>query len=59
MGFFWGMSMSVFQLIFEMNKTPIGEQLSDGWFYLAMLAQILVGTFVIGYFSWSEKIKKQ
>ncbi|AWA29128.1 hypothetical protein HYN48_02955 [Flavobacterium magnum] len=57
-GVFWGVFMSFFQLLFEMKRTPVTTQLSDVGFYVATLAQILVGIFVVGYFSWTSRPKK-
>ncbi|WP_298156087.1 hypothetical protein [Flavobacterium sp.] len=58
MGLFWGIFMSVFQLLFELNETPALLQLNNKWFYIRLLLQILAGIFVVGYFSWTSREKK-
>jgi hypothetical protein len=58
-GFFWGIFMSVFNLLFEMQEKPIRIQLTSDAFYLRALGFILVGILVLGYFNWKAKIKRE
>jgi hypothetical protein len=59
MGGFWGIFMSVFLLLFELKEKPILEQLSSTNFYIRALGYVVVGIFVLGYFSWKAKVEKE
>ena len=56
-GFFWGVFMSVFNILFEIQEHSIQEQLSRPLFYYRALSFILVGIFVLGYFNWKSTKK--
>jgi len=56
-GLFWGVFMSVFNTLFEIQEHPIIEQLSRPGFYFRSITFIIVGIFVLGYFNW-KSIKK-
>jgi hypothetical protein len=58
-GGFWGIFMSVFNLLFEMQEKPISIQLTSVGFYVRALIFILVGIFILGYFNWKAKVKRE
>lgn len=58
-GAFWGIFMTVFNLLFELQEKPVSVQLSSPNFYFRALAFIVVGIFVLGYFNWKQKVKQQ
>jgi len=37
----------------------IGEQIQSGFFYFQKVIFLLFGIFVLGYFSWKSKIKRE
>ena len=58
-GTFWGIFMSVFNLLFELQGKPINVQLSAPGFYVRALVFILVGIFLLGYINWKAKVKRE
>ncbi|RKS01010.1 MULTISPECIES: hypothetical protein [unclassified Flavobacterium] len=58
-GAFWGLFMTVFNVLFEIKEKPLNIQLSSPGFYLRALVFILVGIFVLGYVNWKQKAKQQ
>lgn len=56
-GLFWGIFMSVFNLLFEIREHSIREQIAEPKFYFRAITFIVVGIFVLGYFNW-KSIKK-
>ena len=56
-GLFWGVFMSVFNMLFEIQEHSIMEQISKPNFYFRAIIFILVGIFGLGYFNW-KSIKK-
>lgn len=58
-GTFWGVFMSVFNVLFELQEKPLNVQLSSPAFYFRALVFILVGIFVLGYFNWKAKVKRE
>jgi hypothetical protein len=59
MGGFWGVFMVVFMTLFELNEKPVMQQLADRNFYIRAVSYIVIGIFVLGYFSWKEKVKRE
>lgn len=57
-GGFWGIFMSFFNVLFEMQEKPISVQLTSAGFYVRATIFILVGIFIFGYFNW-KSIQKQ
>jgi len=57
-GIFWGVFMTLFNLLFEMQEKPIATQLSSPHFYLRMVVFTLAGVFILGYINWKAKVKK-
>ena len=53
-GLFWGVLMSVFNLLFEIQEHTIREQLSKPGFYFRAINFIVVGIFVLGYINWKS-----
>ena len=59
MGGFWGVFMVVFMTLFELKEKTISQQLSENNFYVRAVSYIVIGIFVLGYFSWKEKVKRE
>lgn len=59
MGGFWGVFMVIFMTLFELQEKTISQQLADRNFYIRAVGYILIGVFVLGYFNWKEKIKRE
>ncbi len=59
MGGFWGVFMVVFMTIFELQEKTISQQLSETNFYVRAVSYIVIGIFVLGYFNWKEKVKRE
>jgi hypothetical protein len=59
MGGFWGVFMVVFMTLFELQEKTISQQLSENNFYVRAVSYIVIGIFVLGYFSWKEKVKRE
>jgi len=59
MGGFWGIFMVVFMTLFELKEKTISQQLSENNFYIRAVSYIVIGIFVLGYFSWKEKVKRE
>jgi hypothetical protein len=58
MGGFWGVFMVVFMILFELKEKTISQQLSETNFYIRAFGYIVIGIFVLGYFTWKEKVKR-
>lgn len=58
-GGIWGVFMTVFNILFNIKEIPFSEQAISPIFYIRAVAYIIVGVFVLGYFSWKSKIKQQ
>ncbi len=58
-GGIWGVFMSVFIILFDIKTISIAEQLSTPSFYIRAVGYIVLGIFVLGYFTWKSKTKKQ
>jgi hypothetical protein len=59
MGGFWGVFMVVFMTLFELKEKTVSQQLSENNFYIRAVSYIVIGIFVLGYFSWKEKVKRE
>jgi hypothetical protein len=59
MGGFWGVFMVIFMTLFELQEKTISQQLADRNFYIRAVGYIVIGVFVLGYFNWKEKIKRE
>ena len=57
-GGIWGIFMTVFNVLFDIKETPFLEQVATPNFYIRATAYIIVGIFVLGYFSWKSKVKQ-
>jgi hypothetical protein len=58
MGGIWGLFMTVFNVLFDIKDTPLAAQVAAPAFYFKALAYILVGIFVLGYYTWKSKQKQ-
>ena len=59
MGGFWGVFMVIFMTLFELKEKTVSQQLSENNFYIRAVSYIVIGIFVLGYFSWKEKVKRE
>jgi hypothetical protein len=55
----WGVFMTVFMILFDIKQVPLAEQMSKPEFYFRALAYVAIGIFVLGYFTWKSKNKKE
>ena len=55
----WGIFMTVFLAVFGVNDKTFTEQIESGFFYFQMSIFLLFGVFILGYFSWNSKIKRE
>ena len=58
-GGFWGLFMTVFSVLFELNEKSFLTQITNPNFLIKVTGYIVVGIFVLGYFNWKAKIKKE
>ena len=58
-GGFWGIFMTVFNVLFELKQVSFLEQISKPTFYIRLVVYVIVGIFVLGYFNWKAKLKKE
>ena len=59
MGGIWGLFMVVFMMLFELKEKSFTQQFSDQNFYIRAVSFILLGIFVLGYFNWNTKNKRE
>lgn len=59
MGGFWGVFMTVFMSLFDLQEKPLMEQITSYNFYLRAVVYIAVGVFVLGYFNWKQMQKNK
>ena len=59
MGGFWGVFMIVFMTLFEIKEKSISEQLSSTDFYFRAISYLVIGIFVLGYFNWKSKVRRE
>ncbi|MES2576104.1 MAG: hypothetical protein V4589_00755 [Bacteroidota bacterium] len=58
-GGIWGLFMTIFNVLFDIKEIPFSEQVATPNFYIRAAAYILVGIFVLGYFTWKSRVKQQ
>ena len=58
-GGLWGVFMVVFMTLFEISEKPLAQQLRSGEFYFRAIVYIILGIFILGYFNWKAKIKRE
>ena len=58
-GGLWGVFMVVFMTLFENSEKPLAQQLHSGEFYFRAIVYIILGIFILGYFNWKAKIKRE
>ncbi len=58
MGGIWGLFMTVFNVLFDLKETPFTAQVAAPAFYFKAFAYILVGIFVLGYYTLKCKQKQ-
>jgi hypothetical protein len=59
MGGIWGLFMVVFMMLFELKEKSFTQQFYDQNFYIRAVSFILLGIFVLGYFNWNAKNKRE
>lgn len=59
MGGFWGVFMTVFMTLFELQEKPFMEQITSYKFYLQAVVYIGLGIFVLGYYNWKQMQKNK
>ncbi|MFY0481603.1 hypothetical protein ACI6PS_03280 [Flavobacterium sp. PLA-1-15] len=55
----WGIFMTVFMAIFNMDEKPLTELVQTWFFYFQMAMFLVVGVFILGYSSWKSKIRRE
>lgn len=55
----WGIFMTVFMALFNVNEKPLAELVQTWFFYFQMVMFLLVGVFVLGYSSWKSKTRRE
>jgi hypothetical protein len=55
----WGVFMTIFNVLFDIKEIPFSEQAATANFYIRATAYILVGIFVLGYFTWKSRVKQE
>jgi hypothetical protein len=58
MGGIWGVFMTVFNVLFDIKGNSISAQVASYFFLFKAIAYILVGIFVLGYFTWKSNKTK-
>jgi hypothetical protein len=58
-GGIWGVFMIVFMTLFEIKEKPFAEQISSYNFYFRAVVYLVIGIFVLGYFNWKAKVKRE
>lgn len=58
-GSFWGVFMTAFSVLFELQEKPLKMQLSNPSLYYKAVVFIVIGIFVLGYFNWKSRMKSQ
>ena len=58
-GGIWGVFMSVFMILFNLKEASFLEQISKPEFFIRATAYIVIGIFVLGYFTWKSKNKRE
>lgn len=51
-GLFWGIFMTLFDILFKIREYSILEQILNPKFYFGAFSEIIVGVFIIGYLFW-------
>lgn len=54
-GGFWGLFMAIFMVLFDLKENSLYEQLDSFQFYFRLIGFLLVGIFILGYFTWKNK----
>ena len=54
----WGVFMTAFNVLFEIKEKPFMQQIATSNFYIRAVGFILMGIFVLGYFNWKQKVKR-
>jgi len=54
----WGLFMTLLMAFFESEKTSFLAQLFTWQFYFRLIAFLITGIFILGYFTWKAKTKE-
>jgi hypothetical protein len=58
-GGLWGIFMILFMSLFELKEKLFMEQLSNPNFYIRAIFYLITGVFLLGYFNWKAKLKRE
>jgi hypothetical protein len=58
-GSFYGIFMTVAMTILQWQGRSIADELLSRKFFLNTLIYFMTGIFILGYFSWKAKLKKE
>ncbi len=58
-GLFWGVFMTLFNVLFEIKEKSLNEQFTSPNFYIRLVCFTLAGIFILGYFNWKAMKKTQ
>ena len=58
-GGFWGIFMTLFNVLFELKEKPFSTQISNPNLYLRAFFYLVTGIFLLGYFNWKQKEKRE
>jgi hypothetical protein len=54
-GLFWGIFMTLFNVLFEIKEKSLSEQFTSPNLYIRLVVFSAVGIFILGYFTWRAK----
>ncbi|MEI7508616.1 MAG: hypothetical protein WCJ62_04050 [Flavobacterium sp.] len=58
-GGFWGIFMTLFNILFELKEKPFSTQISNPNLYLRAFFYLVTGIFLLGYFNWKQLEKRK
>ncbi len=58
-GGFWGIFMTLFNVLFELKEKPFLTQISNPNLYLRAFFYLVTGIFLLGYFNWKQLEKRK
>lgn len=58
-GGLWGVFMILFMSLYELKEKSFSEQLSNPNFFIRAFFYLVTGIFLLGYYNWKQKIKRE
>ena len=58
-GGFWGIFMTLFNVLFELKEKPFSTQISNPNLYLRAFFYLVTGIFLLGYLNWKQLEKRK